>query len=181
MIFDRVKKRTETDLDDTELQLLIDEANQAVIAKVGPHADPGAPITVRVDGRSNRIVLDRAIDTSETVTVTEYETYGGWGTTEYDLTSDDYLIWPGGTILERLATGPNSRSRWFDQVEVTYVPANDGDQREEVIIKLVMLAIQYEPVSAKRVGDVSENNLDYSAEREALLSSLMPRPGLFLA
>lgn len=180
-IIDRVKKRVETDLDDTELQLMIDEANQDVIAKFGPHADPSNPITVHLEGRRKKIVLSRPIDITQSVVIKELFVEYGLGPTPYTIEALDYRIWPNGLVLERLITGPNAWSHWADQVEVTYVPVNDGDQREEVIIKLVILSLQYEGVSDSTVGDISENNLDYNAERGKLLNSLAPRGGLYMA
>jgi hypothetical protein len=182
-IIDRVKKRVETDLDDTELQLLIDEANQDIINKFGPHANSAAPITVRLDGRRKELVLDRAIDTSQAVVVKEYVSEYGWGETITEIDDTDYRISSSGLVLERLTTGPNSWPRWSREVEITYTPINDGDQREEVIIKLVILAIEYTPATSgyTAIGDVTKYNPDYQAERDKLLNSLAPRPGLYLA
>lgn len=181
-ILDRVKKRVETDLDDVELQLLIDEANQAVISRCGAHPDPSEPLVEWVDGNVDEIVVDRPIDTTQTVAIVEYVTSLGWGETPVTLVAADYRIWPGSRIIQRLQTGPNSSwGRWADRVMITYTPVNDGDQREEVIIKLVILSLQYDGVSLKTIGDVSANNLDYVAEREKLLSSLQPSKGLKIA
>lgn len=176
----RVKKRLETDLDDTELQLIIDEANQAVISRYGPHSNPVVPVTETYDGYRKRIVLDNVINTAELVTITEYTTSAD--DSAVPMTASDYRILTPGSIVERRPDGPNAAHRWAKRVKFMYTPVNDGDQREEVIIKLVMLSVQYEPVSSKTVGagDIAETNLDYTAEREKLLSSLQPRSGLYL-
>jgi hypothetical protein len=182
-ILDRIKKRVETDLDDSELQLLIDEANQDIISKLGPHANPGAPIEVLVEGWRKKIVLSRQIDVTEDIEITEYITGGGWGEESYVLATDDYRIWPSGYIIERLATGSYARWSWGDRVKFVYVPVNDGDQREEVIIKLVILSIEYEPapgLRSKTLGDVTTSSADYQAERDKLIASLVPRGGLMM-
>ena len=182
MILDRVKKRIETDLDDTELQLLIDEANQEVINRFGPHANPSAPITEILDGHRKRLVLTRPVDTSQDIVVKEYYSYSAIESdflTATTLADDDYQV-ISPYVLERRADGTNSAFRWGVRVEVTYTPVNDGDQREEVIIKLVQLSIEYDGVLNRTVGDVSANNLDYRKERENLFMGLAPRHGLYL-
>lgn len=179
-ILDRVKQRIETDIADAELQLMIDEANQTIVSRFGPHANPANPIVELLEGWRKQIVLSRAADMISEVR--EITTEYGWGETVYILTITDYRMRPGGYVLDRLSSGTVPRSEWASQVQVTYIPANDdGDQREEVIIKLVILTVQYEPLSSKTIGDVQNSNLDYSAEREKILSALQSRPGLTLA
>lgn len=184
-IIDRVKKRVETDLDDIELQLIIDEVNQDVITKFGPHADPANPITVELEGWQYKIVLPRQIDTSAPITVVEQidATYGS--PTSLTLSSGDYRIWTNGYTLERRADGTNSRWKWGDRVLVTYTPVNDGDQRESVMVKLAILEIQYQGgfpgIRSQNVGDVVLSEADYQKQRESLMNSLAPRGGLFMA
>lgn len=180
-IIDRVKKRAETDLDDTELQLLIDEANQDVISKCGPHANSAAPITVWFDGYVHELVPSRPIDVSQTVVITEYITELGWGETSVIVNSNDYRIWPGGYRVQRLQTGNNPRSRWPERVQIVYTPVSDGDQREEVIIKLVILSLEFDTASRRDVGDVKVFSKDYQTERDKIISSLYPRRGLNFA
>jgi hypothetical protein len=180
-IIDRVKERTETDLTDAELQLMIDEANQDVIARFGPHADPALPITVRLEGLRKNLVVDRPIDINNPITVMEYITYYDWGETVITLDPLDYRIWPLGYQLQRLQTGPNPRSCWQDTVTIEYVPVNDGDQREEVIVKLVIIGIQFDAFSNQTVGDTSAVTQDYQQQRKSLLRTLGPRHGMEIA
>jgi hypothetical protein len=50
---------------------------------------------------------------------------------------------------------------------------NDGDARQEVVIKLVALALQYNGgVEREQVSDVSIAYPSYAVERERLLASL---------
>lgn len=186
-IIDRVKSRFETDVDDVELQLMIDEVNQDIGNRYGPHANPGNPVTVRMAGDSESIVLDRQIDVSYPVAVTEYITYWGWGETSIVLNALDYRIWAPGYRVERLLTGPNTPwyyRKWAQQVEFTFTPINDGNSREEVMIKVVILDLQYKGlfpgIRSSVVGDVILSEADYQAEREKLIGSLAPRAGLFL-
>lgn len=188
-LLDRVQARIETDLDPDELQRLIDEADQEIIERFGPHADPDDPITVTVDGRRRKLDLARPADEAEGLAVTEHLTAWGLGDQATTLAADDWRLANGGRTVERLASGSNARSRWGDRVEVTYVPHDDANQRQEVIVKLVQLAVEYRGVASERVGDTTTSytsgalagGLVYSAEREKLLGSLAPRKGLVIA
>lgn len=181
-LLDRVKTRVETDLSDTELELLIAEAQAEIVRRWGPDRDTEAPITVTVDGGGAIVDLKRPLDADEDVVVVEHQGYGFVSASE-DLTlaTDDYEIRNGGRTLARLSTGTNSSHRWGYRASITYVPADDQPQRDEVVIKLVKLAIQHEEVSSERVGDTQTSHLDYTEEREKLIGSLNPRPGLLLA
>lgn len=185
-LLDRVKARVDTDLADPELQLLIDEALQEIEDRYGPPSDPNAPITVQLEGRRNTLSLARPIDTAEPVVVTEYITYlwdflGSEETTVLD--ADDYRVWHSGRTLERLRTGTNPRWLWGSRVEVEYTPKNDGNQRQEVTIKLVELAVTHQGgLRSIKVGDYSKtwagDEQGYQRERASLLNSLAPRSGL---
>lgn len=175
----RVKARVETDLSDTELQAIIDEASADIIAKYGPSATAGA-ITQWYRGYRHKIVVERIIDTTKTITVTEYITEGGWTETPYTLTSADYRVWPNGLVVERLTTGMWSRWQWPSRVKLTYTPMNDDNQRNEVIIKMAILATQYDSNTSLTVGDVQATTTDYITERNRLMRTLEPRAGMFM-
>jgi hypothetical protein len=168
-LIDRVKERIEHDLSDVELQALIDEATAEIDERYGDAADPATPIAVLLDGGGRSVFPNRPIDVDEAVEVVETVV-----TTETTLAADDYRVWHGGRRLERLNTGTNPRPCWGHPVEITYVPVADSDQRDEIVIKLVQLSIEYEGVSSERVGDTSTNYRDYTTERERLLASLAP-------
>jgi hypothetical protein len=174
-IAERVQERIESDLTPDELQLLIDEANQAILLEHGPHADDSNPITVRIPSADRHSVsLMRPIDTAHPIEVNEHGT-SPFTTTPVELAANDYDITNGGRTLHRLAGGTNSSYRWGRYLTVTYTPVNDGNQREEVIIKLVQLAIEYKGLQSQSVGDESATFADYQAERDRLLASLRPR------
>jgi hypothetical protein len=65
-------------------------------------------------------------------------------------------------------------------VQITYTPVSDGNQRQEAIIKLVQLAVQYDGTSNLRIGDYSQANLSYQAERDRILQGLAARKGFLL-
>ena len=182
-ILSRVQERTQTDLSTTEIQLMIDEVNQDIISKYGPHADPSNPITVLVPGWRHAIVLPRAIDITQTIAVTEISE-GVMGYSSIVLASNDYRIWPPGYKVERLSYGTNPglwpTNTWGEKIQFTYVPVNDGDQREEVIVKIVVIGIQYDAFKQSAVGDISGQTSDYTTERNNLLDSLAPRHGLLV-
>jgi hypothetical protein len=181
-LIDRVKERIESDLLDDELQRLIDEANQEVLDRWGPHSQAGSPITVVVRGESRYVDLPRPLDTAQSVTV--LERWDRWLEQTTTLAANDYRVLHDGHTLERLRTGTNPPkfgwARWGHRVDVTYVPRNDGNQREEVIVKLVQLAVEFQGVDRRRVGDTDQQSADYVEEREKLLESLAPRRGLLV-
>lgn len=181
-LIDRVKERVEHALTDPELQRFIDEANQEIIDRWGANADPALPITVTLDGDRQVLSLPRPVDSAHPVAITEYVSGHPVGAeTATTLAADDWRPWHGGRTLQRLAGGTNARSRWGDRIAITYTPRNDGNQRQEVIIKLVQLAVEYQGVSERTVGDHRQKNADYQTERERLIGSLAPRGGLLLA
>lgn len=168
-LLDRVKERIETDIGDAELQRLVDEALQAIVDRWGAHADAASPVTERFEGDGLWLFPTRPVDDNQTVTVTETS-----GDTETALAADDFEVWDRGRSLRRLSGGTNSRSRWAPSVEVTYTPRQDGNRRQEAVIKLVRLGIQYRGLERESIGDTTDDHLDYNQERERILTSLAP-------
>lgn len=180
-LLERIKGRIETDLSDTELQLLIDEATSAIVRRFGgsvvdpSSVDPVEPVTVVVPGGTASLFLNPPIDI-DADDLEVIETSGGVDTT---LVAADVRAWHGGRRLERLATGTNPRARWGNLVTLTYTPVDDTDERNEVVIKLVMLSITYQGlIKGDRAGDTSSYGSltadSYQKERELLLASLSP-------
>lgn len=181
--------RIPTDLDGAELQRIIDTWSAEVVKRHGPHANPVTPIIVTMPGGTPTVMLERPIDEDETIVVVEARRGSTVeAVTETTLATDDYRIWYGGRTLERLQGGTHPGSYWgrvrglgapFGYVTITYTPQNDGNQREEVILKLVKLTLDYETASRIGFGDVSLTQVDYHAECEALLESLRSPGALF--
>lgn len=187
-LIDRVQARIETDLTADELQRLVDEALAAIEERWGPVSDPAAPLIVTLEGSRHKLDIVRPIDAAQAIAVVEF-VGTAYGETQTTLAASDYRVTNGGRTLERLHTGTNPRSRWGHRVNVTYVPVNDGNQRQEVVVKLVQLAVEYEGVASRRVGDTQTSHtagaqaggLIYTQERERLIASLSPRKGLLIA
>lgn len=194
-----IRGRYETDLEDGELTALIADAEGEIRRRYGPDrstAEPPVPVTTTVTGGGRTLDFPRAIDTVEEVvelTDSGFVSAGG----EVTLAATDYELANGGQTLKRLGSGDNPPSlypsdrgaRWGREVRVSYMPVDDQAQRDEVVIKLVALSMEYDPVASRRVGDTAEvhtagaasGGLIYEDEREKLLASLSPRRGLLLA
>lgn len=165
-----------TSLGDEALQSLLDAALEAIVARFGSINDeaveqrrPTGPL-IRLSQRAQQI-----ISVSEQTSVGW--TFGGWGGTTVDLDVLDYQLRPGGSILERLATGPNPARRWRGRVEVHYWPVDDGAERDRVAVDLVKLDLAYAPgLVEQTIGTWTERyarqDTPYQAEREAILASL---------
>ena len=182
-LLDRLKERVESDLSDTELALMLDEALTTIEDLFGPPADPIFPVSVTVGGRTRTISLPRPMDASYPATITErYGAYGYEWDYDYDWTNSvvvldptDYKVHHNGRTLERLASGLNARGWWASQVQVDYVPVNDNNTRQEIAIKLVQLDLRYNGTNGTTVGDVRESPLTYATERRRLLKVAQPR------
>lgn len=171
-LLDRLKTRFETDLSDAELQRIIDEANLEVVRRYGGHSDSGSPVTetIVVEAPAHHIYPSRPVSTVSSVT--EYTGSTVAAETATVLSSNDYRLLHGGRALRRLTSGDNARGHWGHRVDLEYVPENDGNQRQEVILKLAMLSLQYRGLQSEQAGDYRATYADYRKEREAVLSEL---------
>lgn len=169
---DELREHVNSGLDDDALQRLLDAAEEAIVARAGAS---GARTEI-VGGGYRLISVARPIDTAETVTITEQSPYGS--DTVTTLAADDYLIRPGGLLIERLVTGTNARRTWYGHVSITYTPVSDDAMRAEVQLDLVRLALAYNPLlTGQTIGSWAEQYAANSAwnsstEREAILSRL---------
>ena len=149
---------------DEYLQRLIDDADQAVVSRYGPHRIEG-PLTDVLRGGSVRLFPSQAVEGITSVTETVWDT-------ATVLSPDDYRTWYGGRMLERLSNGSHPRSCWGERVELTYTPVDTDPQRRMAIIRLVQLGIQYSGLQSESVGPYSAQSLDYAKEREAILKQI---------
>lgn len=167
----QVRARVETDLADPDLVALLSDAQLAISERHGPDRDTAAPLTVDLLGGRRFVEVTRPIDVAEPFTVTELR-----DGIETVLADTEFRLWDGHT-LERL-----NEPCWGEVVTISYVPVDDQARRDEVEIKLVMLAVEYEGVTERSVGDVDTRHFGsgeaggiiYSDERETLLESLSP-------
>ena len=149
---------------DEYLQRLIDDADQAVVRRCGPHKIDGS-LTDVLRGGSVRLFPSQAVEGITSVTETVWDT-------ATVLSPDDYRTWYGGRMLERLSNGSHPRTFWGERVELEYTPVDTDPQRKMAIIRLVQLGIQYSGLQSERVGPYSAQNLDYAKEREAILKQI---------
>lgn len=152
------------DLPDPELKRLIDDADAEVLRRCGSHRID-APLTDVLRGGSVKLFPDQAVEAITSVT----ETVADVSTT---LSHNDYQIWHGGRMLERLSSGAHPRGYWGDRVEIQYTPVDTDAQRRMAIIRLVHLGIQYSGLQSESVGPYSRQSRDYTREREAILTAL---------
>ncbi len=159
-----LRENVETNLADSALEQLIDDADAAVVGYCGPHNQDG-PFEEILPGGSSRLFPSRAVESVDKVTETV-------GTVSTDLSPDDYRSWYGGRMLERLSNGPHALPYWGGRVLLRYTPVSTDAQRRMAIIRLVQLGIQYSGVQSERVGPYSSQSLDYTRERDAILKQL---------
>ena len=137
-----LREHVTSSLSDDELQRLLDAAYESIDAYVGVEGS----ITELVTGQ-RYVVLARPADTITSVV----EDYGASSPTT--LAADDYIVHPGGYILERITGGTNSRSGWYRRVFVTYVPTDTQAIRDVVAIGLIDLDISVSPgMTMEQVG-----------------------------
>ncbi len=165
------REHVTTPLVDDALQRLLDASE----AEIDQEAGALGSTTELAFGSGRYIFLARPASAFASVTET-------WGSTATVLAADDYLVHPGGLLLERLSTGTNSRSRWWGQVAVIYTPADDTDIRIGVQLDLMQLMLNFIPgVSMEQVGawtrQLAANSAwNNSEERGSILSRLAPEP-----
>jgi hypothetical protein len=164
-----VREHMDTDLEDTALERLIDDADADIVARFGAHT---AAITERFTPGPSDVYLFTQRRISSITSITESYT-GVVGETTDTLTTDDYQL-EGGTQIRRREAGEFSRSSWAPRVTVVYVPVVDDARRTRVSLDLVRLALAYEALGSSSVGDVSVQHVNYTAERERILASLHP-------
>ena len=167
MTLPEVRQNVETDLEDDALQRVMDGVEQDIDQQFGAVASQVDDL----EGGLKSLFATRPISSITTIVETV-------GTTETTLAADDYKLRHNSQI-DRLNTGTNSRIRWGDRVEVTYVPVDDTDKRRLVYIRLIELAIKYNALGNERVGDYSSQSVDFTAEREKILGGLK-RKGFFM-
>lgn len=163
-LLERVRERTQSELSDGELQELIDEAQGEIERRYGTVDDDGN-VAESFSGGYSSLFLTRPA--TEIVSVTEND-----GDSDTVLVAEDYRLHQTGRRVERLTSGVNPGSKWADSVGITYKPVDDQKQRDEVIIKLVKLSLEYEGVKAEGADGYRTDQLDFQAERNKLLASL---------
>lgn len=173
----RALKPESVGFDDEALQLLLDAAETEIERAAGPVG----VTTDYITAGGHLVVTARRISSIESITETSYVT----PTDVTTLATDDYILWPGGYVVERQPGGTNSRYRWFGRVAVSYIAVDDIDIRKVVQADLTTLLMTYAPgVTSEQVGAWSRTLASNSvwnqlAERSAVLARLT-EPGRML-
>lgn len=172
LTLEELRAHVETELEDDDLQLLVDAAEQAIVKALrqfGVAYDEGLVETH--DGGQSYIFLRWPATSIESIT----ETDGG---TDTVLEADDYRIRGDGVSVLRLASGTNPRTWWGAPVRVEYSAAHADAELGRVQIALVKLDLNHNPgVASESIGSWSEqatsnSAFNYQLERESILASL---------
>lgn len=170
---DEFREHVTTALEDDAVQRLLDAAEAEIVRAAGA---PGSTTDI-VPGGSRLIALSRPASSITSVTETRYST-------STVLAANDYLLHPGGFILERLYTGTNPSYGWRGQATVAYTPVDDEAIRIGVQLDLVQLALNSNPgTTAETIGSWTEQLASNSAwnaskERASILSRLTGGPSM---
>lgn len=157
-------------LDDEATQLLLDAAESEIVRFAGALGSASEYLTDQ--GR----IITLARKASAITSITETDRYTNHVDT---LASDDYVLWPDGLVVERLAGGTTSRYNWHGRVAIAYTVANDEDLRKIVQSELVALMVDFSPgLQSETVGSwtqtlASNSVWNASAERAAILARLV--------
>ncbi len=170
---DELRDFRDSGLSDESLQMLLDAAEELIVARAGAPGDR----TEIINGGGRFLPIASPISTVTSVTELI-------GTTSYTLASDDYLIRTGSLLLERLQYGTNPSFCWRGRTTVVYQPASDDATRRQVQLELCQLALEYQPgVTSEQIGQwtqtlASNSVWNNSIEREAILSRLNASLGM---
>ncbi len=163
-----LREHVETDLPESALQRLIDDADQMVVDTYGEHGPATQTDDLYGDPGSEYVFPERPIDA--VTTVTEYTTE----TTSQVLDPTDYRVLHQGKSLLRLRNGSNPAVGWPYRVVVAYVIATgENPRRRGVVIDLVRLSINHSSgLRSERAGDYAVSYGDSEGERLKVLRRL---------
>ena len=165
------REHVETSLGNAAVQRLLDGAEALIVARAGVSGS----ITELAGGGYRWITVTRPIGTLTSI----IEDYGA-DDDPVTLAADDYLVFPPGTVIERLSGGTNSGLRWSGRVLVTYTPVDDTAIRKLVQLQLAKLEIAFTPGLAMTViGSWTEQYLQgktYPEQQADILNALSPDP-----
>ncbi|WP_432769802.1 MAG: hypothetical protein HEQ22_03380 [Sphingopyxis sp.] len=188
-LLDRVKERSGSDLSDTELEAII----TAIAAELDSRLGPVGPVTKELgdpsdpDSRFFRTLRVTPPIGAGAVTIVELDPgNSGDAGAEIALAAGDYRILHDGRTIQRLTGGPNGREHWAPLVRITYTPADGASAqpvRDEALIKMAMIDLYYRGgMKSERAGDYQITlSGDPVADREAIITGLLPAAGFMLA
>ena len=163
---EEVRLNVETEIGDSALGILIDDADAEIVRRLGPLASQ-----TEVLGAFDRTIYLKRKSTAITSAVERVRT--GFGSyTDYTLASDDYELLADGMRVERLRSGTNPHSHWRGTVTIVYVPVDETAQRKRLLVDMVKLAVRYDATRSIGMGNSQVTHVDYQAEREQLFRGL---------
>lgn len=150
----------QTDLDDTTLQLIIDDEESELVRRCGAHGDGVTAVTETIaSAPGGGLFLSRPF-----VSVTSITANGG------AVAASAYTAYANQGYLSLLSGGS-----WLAPVVVTYVPVDDRARRRMVIVELVRVALEQTAMKSESVGsEYSYSAPDWEAKRAALYRRLLP-------
>lgn len=170
LTLDQLREHVTTSLGDEALQRVLD----AAYASIEEYAGEEDVATVLAVGGQRFLALDRPAYSVTSVV----EDYGS--SAPVTLAADDYIVHPGGYVIERNSGGTNSRSSWYRRVYVTFVPKDDAALRDMVAVDLVALDLTVKlGVTMEVVGSWTQQyaqSKSYDELRDEALSRLSPEP-----
>lgn len=166
---DEVREHVESDLPDTALTRLVEDADQEIIDRLGALATH----TEVLDGEGLQLlVLARRASAISSATERILDTDYALAATDYELLSDGYRVQRKQGANFPLVT-------WRGRVTVVYVPiggaAGELAARKRLLVDLVKLAEAYNARASQSMGDGSSTGLDYQKERIALFGPFLRR------
>ncbi len=159
----QLREHVTTPLVDAALQRLLDAAERDIVLTAGAS---GSAVETH-DSETEFIYPSRPVSAVTSITET-------LGVTVTTLAANDYIVWSGGWVIERLATGTNPRGGWTGTVTLTSTGPADTAVRQMVQVALVKLDLAYEGVLSQQVGDwqMSFGAESYSVRRAQILDAL---------
>lgn len=159
-----VRRKVQTDLDDTDLLDIITDEENEVIRRCGAHGDGVTAVTEVYDGRERvNLFLRRPA-----VSVSSVTTAAKGGGTASAVSATSYQVWDNEGRIEHLGGSWGSGI-----VTVTYVPVDDQARRRQVIVELVRLAVEQTAMKSESVGgEYSYQAPDWEQQRARLYRRL---------
>ena len=158
----RIETLVQSGLPESELEIIIGAADEAIVRFVGPH-DGSRKEVLRLDPHSPNVYLPRpAASVSE---VKEWIDAGSESGVS-PLDSTEYELLGNGRYLRRRVS-----SYWRRNVAVTYTPQGDNARRSLVLVDLVKWELARNGTTRRRVGQ-EESYTGSERERDLILARL---------
>ena len=166
---DEIREHVETDLPDTAMSRLLDNADQEIIDRLGALATH----TEVVHG-NGLYVLSLARRAASITSVAEKIE-----DTDYVLATSDYELLGDGYTLRRVQGTGYPALYWRGIITIVYVPiggvAGELAARKKLLTDLIRLDTTYSAMQSSDIGDVRHTSLDHGKERDSLFARMLNR------